>query len=530
MAGPRLRGNVWQLQDRVPVDIAEGHKGAMITVSVAGELNVLKVGTQVKVSLRTSDKKVAVERYRDVAAQLGEAYSKLRQAIATGPTRLTDRQCAEIAGEYFAFWKDQYRDGPGNADPIEEGLDVALDQGNSPKGREQLHGIWADDLLQKRGLTANSESRERLLVALHGAYLDAFRRIVDAGRGDWRGMSGGEERFPEPVKVQPKPALTLADVRDTWVKDRERLGKTPKTISMFRNRFGSLIEYLGGDDQKDANSVTPEDIEGWIEWLETRPSEKTGKRLSRRTIADGYLTLVKAGFEQSRRKLASWPFDGVKFVAGKKQKERPPGFSEVEAGAILRAATTGKGLTPATGDHVRRAIRWIPWICAYSGARVGEIAQLRKDDFMEEGGIKFIRITPEAGNVKTGEFRDVPLHPDLIEQGLWEVAKANNNEHVFWSTDMTKAVSVVNRLREWVREETGITDPRLQPNHAWRHRFVTLARRETPEQVWMSITGHSDDRAAAGYGEVDLQTKLAAILRLPRVDIEEGDQSSMPSA
>jgi integrase len=521
MAGPRLRGNVWQLQDRVPVDIAERHRGATITVTVAGEVNVVTVGTQVKLSLKTSDKKAAVERYRDVSAQLAEAYTKLRQAVANGPTRLSVRQCDEIARDYFIFWKDQYRDGPSDPDPLEEGSEAAFDEGATFTGRERLHGMWADDLLQKRGLIADPESRERLLLAMHRAYLDAFRRIVDAGRGDWRGMQGGEERFPEPVKVQPKPALTLADVRDAWVRDRERQGKPPKTISMFRTRFGSLIEYLGGDDQKDANSVTPEDVEGWIDWMETRPSDKTGKPLDRTTIADGYLTMVKAGFQHSRRKLTSWPFDGVKFVAGRKPKQRPPGFSEAEAEAILRAATVGKGISPSTGDHVRRAIRWIPWICAYTGARVGEIAQLRMVDFMEEGGIKFIRITPEAGSVKTDEFRDVPLHPHLIEQGLWEVVQATNRERPFWSARMTTEVSVANRVREWFREETGITDPRLQPNHAWRHRFATLARRDTPEQVWMSITGHTDDRAAAGYGEVDLQTKLAAILRLPRVNVDD---------
>ncbi len=341
-------------------------------------------------------------------------------------------------------------------------------------------------------------------------------------------MKGGEERFPEPPKVHPKPDLTLADVRDAWVRDREGQGKPPKTISMFRARFGSLIAFLGGDDQRDANSVTPDDIERWLGWLEKQPADKTGKPLSRTTIADGYLTLVKAGFEQSRRKLTSWPFDGVKFVAGKKQQERPKGFTEAEVLAVLRAATGGKGISPATGDHVRRAIRWIPWVCAYTGARVGEIAQLRKVDFKDEGGIRFIRITPEAGNVKTGQFRDVPLHPHLIEQGLWEVVQAIEGERIFWSADMTKAVSVVNRLREWVREETGIIDPRMQPNHAWRHRFATLARRNTPEQVWMSITGHTDDRAAAGYGEVDLQTKLDAILRLPRVDL--GKATTPPSA
>ena len=42
-------------------------------------------------------------------------------------------------------------------------------------------------------------------------------------------------------------------------------------------------------------------------------------------------------------------------------------------------------------------------------------------------GYHVIRITPEAGSVKTGEARLVPLHPHLIEQGfLATVAKVGN--------------------------------------------------------------------------------------------------------
>jgi hypothetical protein len=41
--------------------------------------------------------------------------------------------------------------------------------------------------------------------------------------------------------------------------------------------------------------------------------------------------------------------------------------------------------------------RWVPWICAYSGARAGEITQLRSQNVIEQGGTKALRITPDAG-------------------------------------------------------------------------------------------------------------------------------------
>jgi integrase len=57
------------------------------------------------------------------------------------------------------------------------------------------------------------------------------------------------------------------------------------------------------------------------------------------------------------------------------------------------------------------AKKWAPWLCAYTGARVGEIVQLRKKDVWREGKINVMRITPEAGTVKGRQLREVPLHP-----------------------------------------------------------------------------------------------------------------------
>lgn len=49
---------------------------------------------------------------------------------------------------------------------------------------------------------------------------------------------------------------------------------------------------------------------------------------------------------------------------------------------------------------------------------MGELAQLRKQDVSLRGGVWVIRITPEAGTVKTNEAREVPLHQQVIDLGF----------------------------------------------------------------------------------------------------------------
>jgi integrase len=70
------------------------------------------------------------------------------------------------------------------------------------------------------------------------------------------------------------------------------------------------------------------------------------------------------------------------------------------------------------------ARRWVPWLCAYTGARVGELTQLRACDIERRPFGPVMRITPDAGTVKTDEARTVPLHQHLIEMGLLDYVAA----------------------------------------------------------------------------------------------------------
>jgi integrase len=70
--------------------------------------------------------------------------------------------------------------------------------------------------------------------------------------------------------------------------------------------------------------------------------------------------------------------------------------------------------------------KWAALIGLFTGARVGEIAQLYLSDFIEEDGIPCIRIATDSDgqSLKTEASRRlVPIHPALIELGLLERVK-----------------------------------------------------------------------------------------------------------
>jgi hypothetical protein len=109
------------------------------------------------------------------------------------------------------------------------------------------------------------------------------------------------------------------------------------------------------------------------------------------------------------------------YVADKQPSARADGYR-------TRGRPTGP-ITPHRnqGEQWTACRRWVPWLRAYTRARVGELTQLRAGDVQARqgpaGSIWVLRLTPDAGTIKTGRARTVPLHADLVHQEFPEFAQ-----------------------------------------------------------------------------------------------------------
>jgi integrase len=173
------------------------------------------------------------------------------------------------------------------------------------------------------------------------------------------------------------------------------------------------------------------------------------------------------------------------------------------------------------------------WLCAYTGARPGEMTQLRKIDVIEEEGIHALRITPEAGTVKGGAARIVPLHGHLIAQGFLKFVARHGDGPLFYNPDKSATTGddpikqkkprysqARQRLADWVRE-LGVSDPNISPNHAWRHTFKQIADRAgITERMSDYITGHAHKSVGAGYGAPTLDDMGSALKKFPRYKLK----------
>jgi integrase len=220
---------------------------------------------------------------------------------------------------------------------------------------------------------------------------------------------------------------------------------------------------------------------------------------------------------------------------GERQAARQPGRRRHhQAGQAAQAtlerfhgqrswSDTAGGDPPDAGNErpeTFAAKRWVPWLCAYTGARVGELAQLRKEDIQREGKHWTITITPDAGTVKNNEARTVVLHPHLIELGFIKFVQAAPSGHLFIRPSSKGDVlgplqGLKNRLAEFARAV--VPDRNVAPNHGWRHRFKTVGIEAGIEhRILDAIQGQRPRNVAEGYGEVTIKTQAGAIAKLPR--------------
>jgi len=473
-------------------------------------------------TLRTKDPNEARIRHAEVAAEIDRHWKALRSPAIT----LSHKEVVALAGTWYAEFVKDMSDFPGPPDVWHHMARVEREVRESGK-LEQWSGSSVDQLLAREGLHVDADTRARLMEQLSTAHEQAAEHLKRNAEGDYS-PDPKAGRFPawaapaSPTDGREKPdmgkKITLSALLEGWWREAERTGRKQSTYDSFSHAIKSLIKFIGHDD---ADRVTPDNVIAFKDHLLSSVNPKNGKPLSTQTIKNSYLAGLNVVFKWAlaNRKLATNPAVGVTLKVTKKAVTRSKGFTDKEASAILQACDAL--MRGQEKPKTFAAKRWVPWLCAYTGARVGELAQLRKEDVRQEGEHWVIRITPDAGTVKTSQARDVVLHAHLIEKGFPTFVATCPPGPLFLTP--AKATGdilgplggVKNRLAEFARQY--VTDMEVKPNHGWRHRFKTLARNADIDQsVRDAIQGHGPSSVADSYGNVAIEAMVKAMAKFPR--------------
>jgi integrase len=453
----------------------------------------------------------------------------------TGRT-LTHAQARQLAGEWYEWFTARHAGA--DTDELERRRDEVHEAFKSAVSEEEFERLHAEELwaleevreevrpvLADIGETAQffalkqialtNDARKLFLDFLYADLAAALKLLLRRLEGNYSPDKYADQ-FPRTVEGTDS-GITPWDLFAKWVDERK---PAASSIESWRYVFAAIQADF---NDRSAGSIMPEEAAAWIKG-------RVSAKRSARTVANTWLKAARTVFSWAvaQKLLRRNPFAEVRLTVPRKRKLRETqAFFPEERRVILRAAAAIKN----TNKPDDAAKRWVPWLCAYTGARPSEITQLRGADVIERDGIPALRITPEAGTVKGGETRVVPLHEHIVAQGFLKFAKAHRGP-LFYNPrtsaaegDPTKQkkppyAQVRQRLAAWVRA-LGVDDTSLSPVHAWRHTFKLVGRRAgISDSVLDDICGQAPASIGAGYGRASLDDMAAALKKFPRYSLK----------
>ena len=528
----------WQVRVQVPVDWQRA----------VGQVEVLR-------SLGTGDRRAAAQLAPAVVANL---YAEWQQLAVTAPAlNIVDPKAVAVRVAYDGMLKaleERRRTWPRDDEAYTARL-LARDADLKRLTRRFQDGDlsqWesiADRSIASRALPITKDSAEygAFVRAIAEASIDALNVFLRQAEGEL----GAEPRSQIVQETKAKEAATakagetLLDLFELW--SAEALDKGEKrldTIGQDRKIIQQFAAFVGHN--RDIRSIMPLEVAEYRDTLRKLPpkwmSSKALRNLDMRTAAAKAreLELPQTAFTTINKHLStisplySWlgsqprwaglinPVGGL-FYAKVKGKNRRPSFKTASLNKILQSPLF-TGFRADDEEHLAGDLRaddwryWIPLVCMFTGARIGEIAQIRVGDVREERGVWFIHIRHEEEEgltTKSGKSRAAAVHPLLEQIGFLAFRKRqlersgdNPDAPMFPELKPNNRGQISSKPSRWWRDYLSAIGLKSGADgmgaHSFRH---TLADRLRDEAELMDhqiavILGHSANTTTSGYGEL----------------------------
>ncbi len=558
--GLNLRGSRWSLLILIPKDLQASYGGK----------------TKINTALKTSDKTEAVHKGLHLKAKWLDEFEAKRKALNPQVLEAVTPELAQVLADGArkrVLQTDSHRR-EGN-DPILRALSLvglplirAADGSIPLPKRKPLEGLTDRELNALTILnTTQSQETGRALAGLNlrtvlpllqedaralghtiteeteglketlKAYLRSYRQAwLDASRRDSGELIDEDSHLPLTLTQQASTRApvassvqaqgiakgqTLRDIYYQWLKASP---KTRDTTQACSRSLDSAEECLGSPLYVQKVTRTQGNtFKAWLQEPDRGISPKTAR--DRLMYVNSLLKFACVELEAIQKN----PWQGLSIEDPKTTTRRP--WKDEELHQLFSQPLFQAYEVPPEGrTGGGPAAYWIPIIGLYTGARIGELAQLRVSDITEEDGIPIIKITDEGEGqrVKTaGSRRSLPIHSELIRLGLLgyaeDVRKQDPNGSLW---PLLKSANTASAWFSKYRKSIGLNS-RWLDFHSFRHTVRTrLNKAQVQEQVQDAITGHETGGSTGRkvYTHLDMEDRQKAIqtlsyssISLPRV-------------
>lgn len=369
--------------------------------------------------------------------------------------------------------------------------------------------------------------------------------------------------LPPPAPEAPPKPPASALVEGFFERRTRRDQATGKQTEMER---GTLRRFLEACGDKAPDAYSRRDVNGFLNTLRRLPTTygksprdkdrslaeiiaaadaAKAPRLTDRT-AQRHLTALAQFFQyavdEARLSVAGRAelVSDHRFREDKGAREQRDALAPEEL-ATLFGSPVWTGCHPHFRDQpgpavVRDGFFWLPLLALYHGARLEELADLRRCDVARLDSVWFLNITDEARRLKNGNAkRRVPLHPEIVRVGFLDHVQETApepNAPLFpdltpRGKDKRRGVDVTKRFTRY-RRKIGLGRDGLS-FHSFRHTAITrLSDAITTEQQRRHrdrMMGHGGSKGSEGDIRYDKGPGLKAmadtlsLLSYPELDL-----------
>jgi len=456
------RGNVYYFRRKIPLDLIERH---------GGKREIIR-------SLGTKNRAEAERLARRVSVDLDDEWQAMR---ATEPRTIpADHRVAEIDGRLVVTppppggWPEASPSKRYHVGEIEFAEHDAAERTEQDDRDEEAAEAEAERLLR----VLNIVERRRADAGL-GPIPPAIKASMAPQRAD--------------IGQMPKPApaasgQTLESLIPIWQRERK------PAVKSVQNAMRAVADF----GNPDLAAITRKSIIAHRDTL-----LGAGKAVN--TINTRLMFIrTLLGIAKDRGLAEINHASDTALQDDKRAVDRRKPYSVEQVQAVM-AATEGM-------KETHPSMYWLPRLARWTGARLNELHQLRKEDIEKREGVPGLMITDEgehapgvALRLKNADSRRwVPLAEPVRDFAEWAStcpdgalfpAKPNKSGHV--------SEGFSGRYGRFLRGTLKITDKRIT-FHSWRHGFADMCRAAgVAPDVRMALMGHAESGVSGTYGAGD---------------------------